>query len=107
MLAQNAENEEKAEERLAKLAEEHAKKAEQREAKEARAEQRRRVMEEKRKKDVEALRKILLSHNCVTIKVCQTKQSWHGISNVRNKCYFLGFSRVIQKSLILYSYSRF
>ena len=68
MLAQNAENEEKAEERLAKLAEEHAKKAEQREAKEARAEQRRRVMEEKRKKDVEALRKILLSHNCVIIK---------------------------------------
>lgn len=61
MLAQNQTADEKAEERLAELAEERAKKADQRGAKEAAAEKRRRVMEAKRIQNLEALRERIRS----------------------------------------------
>ena len=56
LLTHNQTADEKAEERLAELADERAKKAEQREAKEAAAEERRRAMEAKRMEKVQALR---------------------------------------------------
>ena len=56
LLTHNQTADEKAEERLAELADERAKKAEQREAKEAAAEERRRAMEAKRMQNVQALR---------------------------------------------------